>query len=39
MHWYAVLVDNTNLALRTYLDAVRGEVLSMDDDQDMGVCL
>jgi len=38
MHWYAALVDKANLGLRTYLDAVRGAVLSMDDeDEEMGM--
>jgi hypothetical protein len=37
MQWYASLVDRKNLALRTYLDAVREALFSADDE--VGLCL
>ncbi|KDR80500.1 hypothetical protein GALMADRAFT_62166 [Galerina marginata CBS 339.88] len=32
LHWYATLTDTKNLAIRDYLDQVRGSILAMDND-------
>jgi len=32
MHWYATLVDTSNLQLRDYLNSIRQSVLNMDEN-------
>jgi len=32
MHWYATLVDTSNLKLRDYLNSIRGSILDMDQN-------
>jgi len=31
MHWYATLVDTSNLQMRNYLNTIRGGILDMED--------
>jgi len=31
MHWYATLVDTSNLKMRNYLNTIRGGILDMED--------